>query len=130
MSKPLKESKMNDELLELCKEVYEKTGWNNRENQIDSSGIIHGQLKYWGAVPLYTSDYLLEKLPHKITNRVGHYLEVCPVTPNGFKWWRASYTYEPFAQYADTPLKALLKLVIALDEIPELDKQIKEFERE
>jgi len=43
------------ELYELCKEVYKKTGWSNN-TRIGTPRHIR--------TPLYTSDYLLEKLPN------------------------------------------------------------------
>lgn len=119
-------SNQDKELFELCKEVYKRfPEWEDAYlNAIDKKGQIWDKDAAWTYsdhyVPLYTSDYLLEKLPHRIPNRpvhfVGRYLEVCPVTPNSVKGWRATYINEPFTQYADTPLKALLKLTLALND--------------
>ena len=103
---------MNDtELFELCKEVYKRTRWDD-----DS---LKGIPAHWGYCPLYTSDYLLEKLP----KRIGSY---------GLSMWSypkgngVAYGYhdvlankwlEKVPQRGDAiPLKALLKLVIALDD--------------
>lgn len=72
--------------------------------------------------PLYTSDYLLEKLPktlkHPATDEdwtLGVAIDI-----DSSKWC-ADYerTMLPHAR-SDTPLKALLKLTIALDEAKEL----------
>ena len=102
------------ELFELCKEVYEKTGWDYQN----------------GAV--YTSDYLLEKLVPFKTEAMGSRGDMMPV--NAFVFvrresgneYRAGYRYNLNGSkysngiYADTPLKALLKLTIALHEAGEL----------
>ena len=90
------------ELFELCEQVYEVTGWKPTDWQ---HGIENGQ-------PLYTSDYLLEKLPKEID---GY-----PITLQAINGWQASLCYDGaediFAHKgeSDTPLKALLKLVLAL----------------
>ena len=95
------------ELFELCKQVYEATGWEpNRE--------LEG-VKVNGRTPPYTSDYLLEKLPvgvhvHKDSTEYGAYRP-------------PEYTSQPVSAKvvnrrirwnADTPRKALLKLTLAL----------------
>ena len=92
------------ELYELCREVYEKTGWKPTDWQ---HGIEDGQ-------PLYTSDYLLEKLPETYNK------QELTLWRSGVSSWRAGYS--PTESYRDdTPLKALLKLTIALSEAGELD---------
>lgn len=115
----------DNELFELCREVYEKTDLAG--DQIWPDGRL--------ATPLYTSDYLLEKLPQFI--RFDGFeisrLEVCPAgygkeykTPNYTP--KRPYVAEWCAGYhtkhgeiiklgvSDTPRKVLLKLVIALDD--------------
>ena len=85
------------ELFELCKQVYEATGWETNSMFIDDT-------------PRYTSDYLLEKLP------VG--TNIAKTNTN---------TTEPLIYYSatcrnngihqgGTPLQALLKLTIKLHE--------------
>lgn len=101
-----KDTNQASELFELCKEVYEKTGWKPTDWQ---HGIEDGQ-------PLYTSDYLLEKLPKK--NIILTFDEFSCT-------WRTIYgadifSTDRFRGNADTPLKALLKLTIALSEAGEL----------
>lgn len=107
------------ELYELCKEVYGRTGW-------DGEGV-------WGTLPqdfgkdaqarLYTSDYLLEKLPSPlIFNGNDCAIEVRRTKKDKYMWSaniRHSYG-QYFKQIADTPLKALLKLTVALSEAGEL----------
>lgn len=95
-----------NEVFELCKQVYEATGWNPTDWQ---HGIENGQ-------PLYTSDYLLDKLPKFIDDRR---LTLQPVIGNR---WDASYDLineaddSIYDSFAKTPLKALLKLSIELHE--------------
>jgi len=125
-----------EELFELCKEVYVKfpswkygldwMGYVNKgldseyinrtcyDPTDDEDDFLWEQEEY-DHVPLYTSDYLLEKL-----------LQVTP----SIKFYKASngyihLLYEPqrpdYETYiSDTPLKALLKLAIALHEAGEL----------
>ena len=139
---------MNDkELFELCKKCYEATGWECNGDQylrkghyFDNEGneyqpgepyLVWFASKYdrdfpeeW-LCPLYTSDYLLDKLPRTVKfygdpssmSGSGYsYLSIeRPVTSN----WCASYRYEGYpihCGFGDTPLEALLKLTIALHE--------------
>ena len=94
------------ELFKLCKKVYEKTGWKPTDWQ---HGIEDGQ-------PLYTSDYLLEKLPVCVVEK---YQQV----DNKWAYSAKSYSYEKhmrLTEYEETPLKALLKLTIVLSKEGEL----------
>ena len=101
----------DQELFELCKEVYERTGWQPTDWQ---HGDEDGQ-------PLYTSDYLLEKLPNKIKGK--HSTGWLTLSPMDKETWGAGYEADHTEhiddyklEWSDTPLKALLKLVIALDD--------------
>ena len=129
-----KEVKMDKELFELCKEVYEQTSWKAGDwfyERTDPRSRV--PLKTLGRpdvgfhldnfdrlCPLYTSDYLLEKLPKGIR---GDYLNIFSA---GTTSWYALYgrttTAKETGLYgeSDTPLKALLKLTIALHEAGEL----------
>ena len=109
---------MSNQANELCMEVYEKTGWKPTDWQ-------HG---YEGGQPLYTSDYLLEKLPEYVIEYdsyyeqdISNYLCVKKV-PNGYValYDGLSIAHKVKLQRTDTPLKALLKLTIALSEAGEL----------
>jgi hypothetical protein len=119
----------NNELYELCKQVYERLGWDVTKefflfcpdgSKYAGSGVIDTDK----TIPLYTSDYLLEKLPNNLKDDDGN--SVAPAVykfPNQQKY-RADY-HQTFSRplvdvYADTPLKALLKLTIALHEAGEL----------
>ena len=120
----------NDELFELCKEVYESTGWRGEDGFITTIGgkWIKDVKKGWfdetidsdGFYPLYTSDYLLEKLPCNKGNHVdlGKW--------SGGYWsagWQPNSGRRYIRAVADTPLKALLKLTLALIEAGELVKE-------
>lgn len=121
---------MNDtELFDLCKEVYKRTEWDSTRDVYEFYKDVSGHLQLNRAnvfaeavpkdrmCPLYTVEYILEKLPRKIGQ---HVLTVQPVS---YPQWCASYDSpedEVYNRFADTPLKALLELVIALDEVGEL----------
>lgn len=95
------------ELFELCEQVYEATGWKPTDWQ---HGIENGQ-------PLYNSDYLLDKLPKNSD-------EGYPLTMGCIEEWRFYYWGDVIIEgKSDTPLKALLKLTIALSEAGELNDQ-------
>lgn len=124
-------SNTDTELFELCKQVYEATGWfqarkvtswyhyfeptpakyHPGEWRIAFKEINNPKEQYWEHIPLYTSDYLLEKLPME---KYDIFLAPNP----GVGWWCASFDVELNVPRVDanTPLKALLKLVIALDD--------------
>jgi len=111
---------MDDETFKLCKEVYERTGdkgiqtvhtlqWIETKDDVyqDWSGKLAD-----GSVPVYTSDYLLEKLPNTVEIKKrdsGDYSALIPSIVGALT-------------LADTPLKALLKLTIALHESGQLSQ--------
>lgn len=122
---------MDQELFELCKEVYKRTKWLGGNGgfmwvqwQEDSAWLLEPSSKSGKTChdwfPFYTSDYLLEKLKNK-------YPSVELVELNGHMQrigrgphWRAAASWGTAKYDKDTPLKALLKLVIALDDAGEL----------
>ena len=125
------------ELYELCKEVYERTGWRDTPGYIQPFGqnvnfpnwFDETITKDHDIAPLYTSDYLLEKLPRT----VRFYGDPASMSGSGYSYlsierpvasnWCASYRYEGYPMhcgFGDTPLKALLRLTIALSEAGEL----------
>jgi hypothetical protein len=123
-------SDKNDELRELCAKVYEVTIWDDdslrhwlgdeifdrRLFQSDTDDE-HPESSY---CPLYTSDYILVNLPNGIK---GNYINIFNA---GINSWYALYgrttTAKDTGLYGEssTPLKALLKLTIALDNAGEL----------
>ncbi|MFF6951791.1 hypothetical protein ACFZAD_24425 [Streptomyces iakyrus] len=103
------DSDVSHELFELSMNVLGRTGWKGEASETLSD------------MPHYTSDYLLEKLPRVIGNR-NLTVQNVPL-PNE---WCASYdlfddsSNTEFETFGSTPLKALLKLTIALHEAGEL----------
>lgn len=133
-------SNTDQELFELCKQVYEKTGWDDtkeayyRKGHYNSDGkdyepgepfIVGNTGKYVDfpyefMSPLYTSDYLLEKLPVYNSDAEGM---LSLTTRQGAErnGWMAYY--QDIDGYSvgeegigKSPLKALLKLTLALHE--------------
>ena len=122
----------NRELFELCKQVYEATGLadtidyfylkNNGDYNVQRANHIQVNHNWWkidnkvptGCFPLYTSDYLLEKLPEGTTILKDI---------QGYKAWNI-YNRKRISTYVcDSPAEALLKLTIALSEAGELNDQ-------
>lgn len=116
---------MDAELFELCKEVYKRTDWDAAYMYYPSFRHIDGRIT-WNEklyeerfqrdadIPLYTSDYLLEKLPYGVSVarlKEGGYTAKKMISPRTFMG-----SYEKSA----TPLKALLKLCLALSDAGEL----------
>ena len=102
------------ELFELCKKVYERTEWQG--DFLSNWGWVQAHGEYEvdngctdGLPPLYTSDYLLERLPKGVSvmkeQLTNNYNAGLP---------------RVHRSVSDTPLKALLKLTIALSEAGEL----------
>ena len=113
---------MDEELFELCREVYKrfpewKTGrhiWSMKRPVICKGDDFMDGMSF----PLYTSDYLLEKLGDAELQEVSLYR--CHHHDSSMNWC-AIYDEQEFGgaklfEYHDTPLKALLKLAIALDD--------------
>ena len=122
---------METELLELCKKVYRRTGWGLHiaNDQIGSyrqdiryfrdDGLITEAPIYNNAfqdpTPLYTSDYLSDKL-----KGIGSLKMMHGARSDGS--WTAECTLKHSHKEADadTLLKSMLKLVIKLDDSGEL----------
>lgn len=120
-------SKEDGELFKLSKEVWVNTGWVNTGFQFTSIDGLNWSnplpiSSFAGATMVaYTSDYLLEKLgnlDNEITLSRCHH-------QNGSRNWCAEgddpgSEYINIFAYADTPLKALLKLTLALHDAGQL----------
>ena len=116
----------SSELFELCKEVYKRTGWDDLADDhpwITERDVIG--YKRNGVFPLYTSDYLLEKLQSWFyamgASDFGQFYvtilaDACIAKVRSHD--------EDFSEQAsaDTLLLALLKLTIALSEAGELNE--------
>lgn len=136
---------MGQDLFNLCKEVYELTEWGlsvtgrriiSYRSSLEFYDVADGSVidrPYIDSIPLYTSDYLLSKLPQFLT--IEGYDCRLEVSPAGYgRKYSRNYTPKrphvaPWcATYIDknqtpirlksgeTPLKALLQLVVALKE--------------
>lgn len=114
-------------LFELCKQVYEATGWAADMDKGVDYVWCHETLTRlpidWDTsdfhqhIPLYTSDYLLEKLPYKIGEANSAIWLRLGKTRNSFTvCYMGSDLVCLYDFEADTPLKSLLKLTIALHE--------------
>lgn len=135
---------MDTELFELCKEVYSRTkdtwGWTDDMQWIEVNHFNEVSIfPKWRSLsdnssevqkhaPLYTSDYLLDKLPTHLGGDETNWLDIYAAYDDATKTWFASYEYassEPdgssYSRNADTPLKALLKLTLALHDAGELN---------
>ena len=124
----------DQELFELCKEVYRRTGWRlpiserpveywvQHDDEWDLEYGVAGLPVDGGIIPLYTSDYLLDMLPKKLPHH-NHY-DYLTVWADSDTDWNAAYELnddcENFDFAGDTPLEALLHLVIALDDAGQL----------
>ena len=118
---------MNNELFELCKQVHERTGWDELADDhpwITERGVIG--YKRNGVSPVYTSDYLLGKLPNKIKGK--HSTGWLILSQVNKATWSAGYEADHTehiddykVEWSDTPLKSLLKLTISLHKAGELN---------
>lgn len=130
------QSEPDNELFELCKEVSERTEWLPEDcdwwfysaTDLTVYDLVKHDDYYKfisvyepkGYVPLYTSDYLLEKLTnvtldHDTDNsQDGSWSAKVLIPENNTKDKVGEL------EFADTPLKALLKLTIALHRAGEL----------
>ena len=88
------------ELFELCKEVWKRTEWYGDELPLKDEKPTED------FYPLYTSDYLLEKLP----NDTGLFKTI--LSQDEHRYF-ANSEKQIGGAYSDTPLKALLKLTLA-----------------
>ena len=137
---------MDEELFELCKEVYKRTGWlkyntehdadfyyatNDLEFKDENYEVVSREHYHFPQgfiaqdfIPVYTSDYLLEKL-HR-TDADGYHIGILVGKgKNGDKAVSASAqaTGWLIQEAGDTLLVALLKLTIALSEAGELNNE-------
>lgn len=122
--------KDSNELFELCKQVYEAAEWDSEE--LDHWQERHGGdgmmmldvMSYEpGVAPLYTSDYLLKKLPSVVQDPYDKIFRHIQMWINGDRSAHAGYV-EPYAhddrvayaQKSDEMRITLLKLTLKLHE--------------
>lgn len=138
---------MDTELFDLCKEVYKRTEWglhitqgqlasyrndlrfyknSNLGDEVTITSEPVYDIRFIDPIPLYTSDYLLEKLPKEVW--LDNFTPVRLFLDSNGKLGGYMFYYAHVGGViwelgeADTPLKALLKLTIALDDAGELNK--------
>ena len=122
---------MDDELLDLCEQVYNRTGWEC------GSWYSHEIIKR----PAYTMDFIIDSLPvfvydtvtrlHKESGcrnctceqRYKTYLEIHRYDTKSMACYVSNGNSRaiPYLTRATTPLKALLRLTIAMHEAGELN---------
>ena len=110
---------VDTELFDLCREVYEKTKLGHPITDFERGIVIHwedGQMFDFPTdeldieeytAPLYTSDYLDDKLPNGTTVSKGK--------DGNYGAWIVGREEDTFEE-SDSPIKARLKLTIALDD--------------
>ena len=130
---------MDKELFDLCKQVYEKTRWdeqpsaklylekyyyNDKDNLTNAVVEKYKTLYEQFVCPVYSSDYLLDKLPTKLKDKNQVITAWLSMDNLGDDGWQYSYRPGPatpiLKALSDTPLKALLLLTLALSEAGEL----------
>lgn len=103
---------MDNELFELCKEVHKRTGCGFEGNS--NLSTHYGEDDDNEQYPAYTTDYLLDRMPEGVSLQKegnGYWTAMTNDQAEGVSWYEAS---------AKSPLKALLKLTIALDDAGQL----------
>lgn len=98
---------MDEQRWLLCKEVFEKTGWKAYETL-----TINTDSGFDGTYQVYTSDYLLERLPFATTQ--ASMFRLSKPTPD--EWLAYYHNDDRFETRGETPLLALLRLTLALHE--------------
>lgn len=101
---------MSDELFDLCKEVYDITGWQSPQLAVRWFDEGHPY------TPIYSTDYLIDKLTER-NGRTGLTLYHVHSTMSYEAFYAGKFfEYGTKTQHWDTqgstPLEALLRLVI------------------
>lgn len=105
---------MNVASIELCKELYEVSGWKETgfEYRLDDNNKLfyrkERQWAYISSLPAYDLGYLLRKLP--VVSEVSHYTEFYYAKYVNLK----HITSDDIQTQADTPEDAAAKLAIEL----------------
>jgi hypothetical protein len=129
---------VDNELFELCKEVYEKTGWEDTHQEkwfynLDGKTGVFNTIRLNDTepdfhslsriAPLYTSDYLLEKLPIHVGVEKGSAMMGEAQFYCAYKIYHKGTPLEYKLNAGDkrSAVKALLKLTLALHAAGELN---------
>ena len=117
--------KDGNELFELCKQVYEAAGWDDTRDYYHEKDSFNFDTRSferngeWTVVerrrapydiPLYTSDYLLEKLP------VGTNISKTKTNTTEPSIYYSATCRNNGIHQGSTPIQALLKLTLKLHE--------------
>lgn len=126
------------ELFELCVEVYKRTGWGDwsqpdgdsdqtdaywkhLKGETEAEAFVSSDHTRWSdaiwIAPSYDTDYIFGKLPHDKQFRLM--VDTVTISKKRVYWVQGNWD-KRWTEHCDDPLKALLKLVIALDDAKEL----------
>lgn len=107
---------MNVASLELCKELYELSGWDDGSLQDYYHLDKNGKGTAWRkevdrTIPAYPLGFLLRKLPYKLPNtHINHWLTISMGAASAV----AKYSDSELVKRGDTPEDAACKLAIEL----------------
>ena len=126
---------MNVASLELCKELYELSGWNEEPDYIWATtygqpyklvprtvigkDLIQALKQKSFIIPAYDLGYLLRKLPYKVYDDYSAWVygyKLMPTASTGWKIWygEVGTDSEMYFNSAETPEDAACKLAIEL----------------
>jgi hypothetical protein len=112
---------MNVASLELCKELYELSGWNTDlafwSNETPDGWEVVFELHAGDEFfPAYDLGYLLRKLPHEIEvdGVPGYYLRIEAPCRGGNQWMFNYSHMKPIETWNESPEDAACKLAIEL----------------
>lgn len=118
---------MNVANLELCKELYELSGWETGE-WLNAPRTTPTGLVTAGRVPTYDLGYLLRKLPLRVRDEYQGWQYGVKLHQTGGSGWIVYYgkpgdTSEMYFNSADTPEDCVAKLAIELFQAGVLTKE-------
>lgn len=116
---------MNVASLELCKKLYELSGWDDPETlgaikSSETTGVVStlppGKNFYYGnRIPAYSLGYLLRKLPQSLSADADHITgDWMLKLDHPSHGWNAYYYGDLQGGVADTPEDAACKLLVEL----------------
>jgi len=128
---------MNSKFFQLCNQVSDVTGWDDESLNDSFKRLVRHDAEHWGdwfqagynnhinngfekTVPIYTSDYLLDKL--KGVFGWSDFRLTSDPLKEGVVWECLYHTYDgmDYKSESSEPVIALLELIIILDEAGEL----------
>lgn len=118
---------MDTARLDLCKELYKRSGWNNTYHRwsknIYGKDVVIDTAAAGSTTPAYDLGYLLRRLPKNVTEFWGKFYPASPCLMYSGTQWVIFYqstmtgehnTDELFGQFADHPEDAACLLAIEL----------------